>query len=472
MPDALTSERGALADGGVETVSPSAVPVPPAGRARRLLGRFSSSPVFQRVASGAFWSVFGTGVSRALALFAAVLVARLLGAVAFGEYNLVQNTAGTFQALAGFGLGTTATKFLSGKYRADPDAAGRMVALSGLVAAFVGTIATVALIVTGPWIAAQVLGAPQLGSALRIASLLLLLGSVNGAQFGVLTGLERFRLLAVVSGISAVVSIPLLVLGARMGGLNGGVIGVVASQAVATVIYGAGVGVAMRAAGIRPRYATALREWRILVGFSMPATFANLLSMPVTWVTSVVLANQPNGLRELGLFSAANQWRNAILLIATSAGAVLFPVFSHLHDSGRTRTLSRAFRTSFAGIAGICLAAAVVLAAAGPWIMRAYGSEFSSASRVLAVMVFTGALAAPLNVAGYVISGAGRMWLGFGLTFVWACVLAVLGWALRTHGAIGLSVAYFVAYLVHLLLAFGCAQLLLRRGTAVAAPGV
>ena len=453
-------------DGGL-ALSPPREGSPPAAL-RRLLGRLTGSPLVRRVAGGAFWSVVGTGVARLLALGAAVLVARQLGAAAFGEYNLVQTTAGMFQALAGFGLGTTATKFLSGRCRADPDAAGRIVALSELVAGLVGAAATAALVLTSSFIAARVLGAPQLSRSLRVGAFLLLLGSVNGAQFGILAGLERFRLLAVVSGISAAVSIPLLVVGARQGGVRGGVIGLDVSAAVTVLVYGLAVAAVTRQEGILVRYATAFREWRILFSFSMPATFSNLLLTPVAWITSAIVANQPHGLSELGLFSAANQWRNAIVLLASSAGAVLFPVFSHLHHTGRKRALARTFWTSLAAVAASSLAAALALSLLAPWIMRAYGSEFGHASRLLVLMVAAGALSALLNVAGQVIAGVGRMWLGFGLTAVWAATLVGTALALRSRGALGLSLAYLAAYLVHLLLALGCAQRLLRRRAAPA----
>lgn len=154
------------------------------------------------------------------------------------------------------------------------------------------------------------------------------------------------------------------------------------------------------------------------------------------------------------------------MLVATSAGAALFPVFAQLHDSGRWRELSRAFWASFAILAAVCLLAALTLSAGGEYLMRAYGAEFAAAGRVLVIMVFTGAIAAPMTVAGHVISGAGRMWLGFAFTTVWACVLVGLTWVLRARGAVGLAEAYLGAYLVQLLLSVAGAQLCFVRGVA------
>jgi O-antigen/teichoic acid export membrane protein len=365
-------------------------------------------------------------------------------------------------ALGGFGLNSTATRFLAGRYRADPAGAGRVVALSGGLSAAVGTATAVLLLAAAPWVATTLLAAPHLAGPLRLGAPLLVLGPVNGTQIGILMGLERFRTIAICGTVSAAASVPLLVAGARLGGVPGGVLGVVMSALVTAVVHRVAVRRAMRAAGIRTAAREALREWRLLLSYSLPTTLSNLLLAPVTWATSAIVAHQPAGLRELGLFAAANQWRNAIVLVATAAGAVVFPLFSHLHDSGRARSFSRAFRASLALTGGAALAAALALAAAAPWLMRAYGAEFAGASRILVVLVLAGAVAAPLTIVNHALAGAARTWTALGLNLLWASVLVSVTWALRTRGAAGLSVAHLAAYGVHLCAGVACASAVAR----------
>jgi O-antigen/teichoic acid export membrane protein len=441
---------------------PAASPGAPGGAAASLFARAASSPLVQRVAGGALWSLAGSVVARALALLAAVLVARQLGAASFGAYSLALATAGMFQALSGFGLGETATRYLAGRYRDEREAAGRIVALSVLVAATVGGAAALALLACAPWFARAVLGAPALATPLRAGALLLVLGPVGGALAGVLGGLERFRLVASAASLAALASIPLLVVGARLAGATGAVIGTVVSTAIGTGLHAALALRAARGAGIVPRWASALREWRVLFSFSVPATLSNVTLAPVSWATSAMIAAQPGGMHELGLFSAANQWRNAILLLGTAAGAALLPLFSDLHESGRFPALRRAFWTSLAALGAAGAAAAAALALLAPLLMASYGDEFAGATRVLAVLVATGALSAPLAVAGHAIAGAGRMWLSLGLNLAWATILVSTAFALRARGALGLSTAHLAAYLVHLATSVTCAALLLR----------
>lgn len=418
--------------------------------------------ILRRVATGAAWSVLGAGAARLVALVAAVLVARALGARPYGELNLVQGTTGMLMALGGFGLNAAATKFLAGRYRGDPVASGRVVVLSVALSAGVGAATGALLLAAAPFVAGTLLGAPQLTGALRLGAVVLVLGPVNGTQLGVLTGLERFRLIAGVSTAAAAASVPLLVVGARLGGVRGAVAGLVASALATTLLYASAVGRALRAAGIRATWRGALREWRPLFAYSLPTTLSNLLLAPVIWTTQAIVAHQPEGLRSLGLFAAANQWRNAIVLVATAAGAVVFPLFSHLHDHGYGRSFARAFWASLALTAAAALLAAGILGAAAPHLMRAYGAEFAGAGRVLVVLVLAGAAAAPLTIVNHALAGAGRTWTALALNLLWATTIVSVTWAVRARGAEGLALAHLGAYAVHLVAGTVCAGILVR----------
>jgi hypothetical protein len=113
--------------------------------------------------------------------------------------------------------------------------------------------------------------------------------------------------------------------------------------------------------------------------------------------------------------------------------------------------------------------AGVVSLAAAP-IMRAYGAEFAGATAVLVLLAVTGALAAPLTIAGHAIAGAGRMWLSLGLRVIWGGTLLSLTYALRGRGAFGVSVANVAAFALYLLLCVVAVVALLRRRDAAAAP--
>ena len=130
---------------------------------RPALERIENSAVGLRLARGIFWSVSGTVISRGLMLVAMVLVARMLGKTAYGEFGMLQSTfLGMFGVFAGFGLGLTATKHVAEYCRSDPERAGRIITLSGLFAVVTGGLMAVGLLIWAPWLAAHTINAPHL----------------------------------------------------------------------------------------------------------------------------------------------------------------------------------------------------------------------------------------------------------------------------------------------------------------------
>jgi len=151
---------------------------------RRHAERIEASPLGYRLAKGAFWSLVGTVLSRSLSVVSSILVARMLGKVGMGELGIVQSTVGILSAFAGLGMGLTATKFVAEYRTKDPQRAGAMLGLSAWATWVSGAVMMLAMLALAPWFAQHTLAAPHLTGLIRVGSVLLLLGSVNGAQTG------------------------------------------------------------------------------------------------------------------------------------------------------------------------------------------------------------------------------------------------------------------------------------------------
>ena len=128
-----------------------------------------ASPLGERLLRGSFWSLLGTFVSRALGLAAAILAARILGKAVYGELGIIQSTVGMLGTFAGFGMGTTATKYVAELRYKDPKKAGKIIALSSMVSWVVSLVLLVALYFAAPWLCQHTLAAPSLTGCVRIS---------------------------------------------------------------------------------------------------------------------------------------------------------------------------------------------------------------------------------------------------------------------------------------------------------------
>ena len=421
------------------------------GATKAITDTWAADSLRGRFARGAVWSLVGAVISQGCGLAASVITARLLGREQFGEYGIIQSTVGMFGVFAGMGLGLTATKYVAELRVTNPHRAGRIIALSTAVALGTATTAAVALFAAAPWLAASTLNAPNLSAELRIATGVLFLNALNGTQTGVLAGLEAFRTIARVNLIRGVLTFPLAVAGVLLWNLRGAVAALVAAAAVGWILNHIAICAECRRNGIAVRWERFWPERTILWKFSLPAVLGGATATPAMWAASSILVNQPHGYAEMGIFSAANQWRNAVAFLPALLSQPLLSMLSNLSvgDSGSFRKLLRAnLLLSF----GLSLLKAAPIVVRSSWILKAYGGGFVVGRLVLILLVLATVISSTAAVIGQAIASLGRMWWGFNLNTVWALMLlscAVL--LVPRYGALGLATAFLASYLVHAL---------------------
>ncbi len=409
--------------------------------------RLEQSPLGERLARGAFWSITGGVVARGLSLVASILVARILRKDVFGELGTVQSTLGMFSIFAGVGMGLTATKHVAEFRLKDPARAGRIMTLSNRIAFWASLVFALAMLAAASWLAATV-AAPHIAPALRIASLALFLNGISGAQTGALAGLEAFRTIAGLNLITGVVSFPLVVGGALWKGIEGSIWALGAAAAVGYVINHFALRRELTRAGI-PRG----ERWRredlpLLWSFALPSGLAMLMVGPVHWACVAILMNQPGGSSEMGAFNAANQWYTALMFLPALLGQSVLPMMAEQLGAAGKRQSLRLLRLSMK-LNGFTALPVLLLCLASPWIMSLFGPSFVDEWPTLVAVLVTAALVAVQIPVGQMIIASGNIWPGFWMNVGWAIVCLVGSWALAGWGSLGLATARLVAYTAH-----------------------
>ena len=415
-------------------------------RLQHRLDRLRASPLAYRLVRQSFWSLTGSVVSRGLALAATMFAARLLGKSSYGELGIIQSTVAAFGMLAGFGMGTTATKCVAQFRLNDPDRAGRLIGLSTVVSWTTSGLLALALVAAAPWLSRSVLSASHLTGYLQVGSVLLFLNGVNGAQNGTLAGFEAFRTIARVSATVGLLSFPLVVGGAYVGGLPGVVGGLMAAQAVGCFMNFLAVRREAVHHRVRISYASLKSEAAVIWQFSIPAAMGILLISPMNWVCSAMLVRQPDGYSQMGALTAASQWFGALTWLPYMLSGVTLAMLSERLGAADWVGSAKLLRASIATGAGIAVPVAVVGGFLSPYIMSAYGADFAREWPTLVVMLLAGAVAAVQMPIGVIIAASNRMWTGFLLNLGWSTVLLTATWWLVQWGSFGVAVGQLLAY--------------------------
>ncbi|MDR4503337.1 MAG: oligosaccharide flippase family protein [Candidatus Scalindua sp.] len=413
------------------------------------LNRIKASDVGSRLARGVFWSMAGAVISRGLMLAASVLVARMLGKTGYGELGMIQSTVGMFGVFAGFGLGLTATKHVAEFFRSDPERAGRIIGLSGLVAMVTGGLMAMGLFVFAPWLAEHTINAPHLAGVLRIGAVILFISALNGAQTGALSGFEAFKTIAYVNLFVGLISFPILVCGAYFGGLTGAVWALAINLGFNWLFNH----LALRKEAHRYRvlftFRKCSRELSILWRFSLPAVLSGTMVGPVFWICKSMLANQQDGYSELGVYAAAEHWQALVYFASGIIAQAAFPVLSQLYGDGQRQLFKKTLLTQIYLNGAIVLSGAVVISILSKPIMTTYGPEFSGNTLVL-ITVMLGCIPMQLaGIVGVVNKCVGNIWWGVLLNALWATAILLATSALVRYGALGLAWAFFIAYCFH-----------------------
>ena len=400
------------------------------------------------MARGSFWVLIGTVISQGLQLFASIVTARILGKAGFGELAIIINTVGMFLTFAAMGLGATANKHVAEFRVPDPARAGRIIGMSSVAAFVSGLVFTVVVLIFAPALAARTINAPQLAPELRLGSLILFLSVLNGAQRGALAGFEAFKTIAWVNLASGLLKFPLMVAGVIYWGLMGAVAGQVAGSAVEWFACWLALGREAQRAKVTVSYRRMREEWPILWSFSLPAVLTGTMLAVTNWGVSALLVNQPGGFAEMGLFRAANQWRMALLFIPQMLNQAVIPIMASALGEGRARSTVRMMFATMGANLVIILLPALAISIASPWIMAQYGPGFTAGWPVLIACLVGAAVIACFSPVASILVASGRLWLYFWMNLGWAVVMVVGAWGLLSQGALGLSLAYAVSYLI------------------------
>ncbi len=423
---------------GASAGAPS--PAPGLAMGGRLAAMLPAGSLRRRVAGGATWSVLGAGLSQGMALVAAAVSARELGAGDYGSLVIVVGTCTVLAEVAGGGLAVAATRHVAELRDSARDRAGRLAGGAVGLAAAGGLFLAVLQILLAPWVAGSLLAAPHLAPLVRIAAPLTLTASICAAQAGALGGLEAFRGLAVAGGVRGLVTLGAVVPGAILGGAPGALLGYLLAGVACAVAQHRALRDAAARRSIHLRYAPRAEDLRGLAGLGVPAVAASLALTFATWASTALLARA--SLAEAGVLGVARQWQAVVLFLASAVSGLGLPLVASALPSRDHRALRRALVASFAASTGLALLAALPVGLLAPRLLAASGPGFAGRGEVLVLCCASAVLLAANMAVGQAIWALGAHRAGVLLAFLRGSMLVFLSWALASRGADGVALAW------------------------------
>ena len=397
-----------------------------------------------------FWSLLSSIFSRFFTLFAWIVVARILQAEEYGQIGIIRSTANTFILFAGFGLGVTATRFLSDFKNQPSKFHGEIIGLTYILCIITGSIISILNFSFSFFISSNILHAPYLFNEIRWTSLLIFLSAFNGAQTGILNGLSEYKVIARLSLINGIISLPVIVAGAYFEKVTGTVISLIIVMLVNVVSYHLVLVKIFRRNGIIVIYRFSKDVLKLISEFSLPALLSSLLVNPVRWVCNAMLVREINGFFELGVFTAIIVIQNFILLTTSSLNAPFINLLSR--NSEQKDDSLEWLNIYFGWILGVgIIELFLIFNNIGTSIFgqKYTGSSFNYTYSI--VLLYTCIILFKQGLARLMIVKQ-LMWFSFLSNFLWGVVVLFSFFILRKYGATGLSISFLIGYIVNVLI--------------------
>jgi O-antigen/teichoic acid export membrane protein len=409
-----------------------------------LLG--TSGSLRHRFLTGTIWNTISTILVRGFGLIGSIAAARLLGKEKFGEFGIIISTVNTLAFMSSVSMSVTSSKFLAEYRDTDKIKTGRMASLCWLTAIIFGLISSGVLAVSAVWTSTYLFNAPHLATILAYSSLVVLLGAMTGVQNGMFIGLEAFKSMTILSCLNGFIYFGMLIFFTWKMGLPGAVLALILSYSINWAANSFILKHILIKLRIKPTFKGIWGERKILLSFSLPHMIGSFLNLPVTWFCNTLLVRQPDGMAQMGVYSAASRWRELVLFLPNAISPVAAAMHAERIGHNDRKSIAKLLRSSLIIVAVSASGGAIILALASRFIMSQYGNDFLTDGVPVMLLVLATAFIESLTVPfSNLVTSGGKIWLSLAIGIVRSTVLVACVWCLIGSGASGLAIALLIS---------------------------
>lgn len=373
-------------------------------RIRRLKNRLLASSLFQ----DSFWALFGNIFGKGLALLASIIIARLLGNESYGMYSLIRTTLLNIAVFTTFGLGYTATKYISEYLTNSAEKIYYLIKSIMHITLIMALLCSIITFVFSRQIAA-LLNVEELYLSIRFLAVIIIFNSITTTQTGILAGFKKFKKIAQINLYNGIVTFILSVVFTIFWGLSGALIALLISQMIITVQFFFQVEKTKKELGIiKPNKKYTYK--RELMVFSLPIAMQEFVYSVYSWLVPLLLVKFSN-FGEVGLYNAAAQWSSVIgFLPGTLRNVILSHVSSNVGEVKQQELiLKRMILVNFTST----FVPSLIIMSFSWLVVKGYGSTFEGLQAVLGFAVFSTVFSTMSNVIKQYLLAIEKAWITF-----------------------------------------------------------
>lgn len=410
----------------------------------------NASGLPQQAGSALVWKSIHLGGAKLIFLLRVLVLGRLLAPDDFGLFAISAVAIAFLVRITDFGM----IQALVQRPERDPRHLD-----AGWTVNMMRTLLVAIVVLLGAPVIAQLFDQPRATGLIRLLALQPVLTSAASIRLTDLVRDLRFRELAILGLVEAVVNTGVSIALVNPLGMWALVVGPLAGSAV-------NLAGSYLVAPHRPRFSLDVEAARPLFRFGRWIFLSALFAVTGNLVLQIVISRRL-GVDDLGLYFLAT--RLAFLPAEVSgevAGAIAFPLYSRLQTN--LAGARRAFRTMLQGLAVVLVPASLVITVlADSLVQDVLGSKWEGTEVLIAILACTN-IVGLLGEAGIpFLRGTGHPQKQTLLQLVLSALLILLAWVLAgPYGVVGAALAWILAVAVDQVFAFVFVRQVLDRPLA------
>lgn len=412
-----------------------------------ILSYFKSSKILK----GIIWTFLGTLAAKGFGFLAIFIVARQLSVDDFGSVGVLQSYITTFTLFSLASFGVTATKYIAVTIDVDIKKTSEIFSLIRISSGILAVIVLIASLLFNKQLCFLLTGGGVNSEAMFICSIAVFFASLNGLQIGALTGLESFKSVSIVNIVNGIISFPLIIILTKYFQVKGFAIAVLITSFSIWLCSAILVQSLLKKRKVYFSLKNIKNNLDVIWKFSLPAFISSLLVNPVVLIcNSILIKNNKNGLYEMGIFNASNNYSQISLILLGIIGQVFYPYAMKNFGQGNKKfDFVNIVHPLFFGLM-ICLPTIFL-----PELFSSlFGSKYHNNDMYLATVIVSGFTVINAQKQGIArnFAAGNFMWFSVISNGFWGLVAIGFSYGLVDMGAIGRGIAFFAAYFLNTVL--------------------
>lgn len=404
-----------------------------------------------KLIKGVFWSFLGSVASKGFGFLAMFYVARNLSVKDFGNIGVLQSYITTFSLFSLASFGVTATKYIAINLSKDIKKTSEIFSLVRVFSFVLAALVLISSLLFNKELCELLTGNSFITTPMLVCSIAVFFSSLNGLQTGALAGFEDFKSISLVNIVNGLLSFPLIIYLTTTYGVTGFAIALLITSFSIWFCSAILLRNICKNYGVKFSLNNIKNNFDVIIKFSLPAFISNLMVNPIVLIcNSILIKKNSNGLYEMGIFNASNNYSQISMILLGVVGQVFYPYAMKNFNGGNKKfDFLNIIHPFFFGLM-ICLPTVFLPEVFSSLFGGQYHNKDMYITTIL-VSIFTVVNSQKQGIARNFAAG-NFMWFSVFSNAFWGLTAVGLSYYFVEYGAIGRAAAFLIAYLLNTIL--------------------